>query len=52
MIRKGGPGFITELLKSQRCGNLFRRVEEGWLEALGSGAAFTWGVKDVKRVYL
>lgn len=49
-IRKGGPGFLTELHKPQRCRNLFRRVEAGGLEALGSEAAFTWGVKGVKEL--
>lgn len=37
MIRKGGQGLIAELHEPQRCRNLYRRVQEGWLEAAVNG---------------
>lgn len=59
MIRKGGQSYISELHESQRCRNIYRRVEEGWLEAamnvlwdqeqLSPGRA-VWRVKDIKEL--
>ena len=37
---KRKPGFTTELHAPQRYRKRYRRVQEGCLEALGSGAAF------------
>lgn len=37
MIRKGGPAVISELYEPVRCRTLYRRVEEGRVEAAANG---------------